>query len=168
MAAVKKLIGENVFLGPVSKEYIPKLVRWMNDLEVVKYTCQASLMHTEEIEKQFLENAAKSQTHYYFGIFLNNGELIGGIGLTELSSVNRTAILGITIGEKKLWSKGYGTEAITLLLDYGFNVLNLNNIMLTVFEFNPRAIKAYEKSGFKAIGRRRESKFFLFKSSIIK
>lgn len=56
-------------------------------------------------------------------------------------------------------NKGYGTEAIQLILDYGFNYLNLNNIKLDVLSFNERAIACYKKCGFKEYGRRRKSEF---------
>ncbi|MCF7815351.1 MAG: GNAT family N-acetyltransferase, partial [Candidatus Cloacimonetes bacterium] len=64
---------------------------------------------------------------------------------------------GIFIGNKNYWGKGYGSEALSLLLDYGFNILNLNNIMLETFSFNERALKSYKKVGFKEIGRRRQA-----------
>ena len=57
-------------------------------------------------------------------------------------------------------NRGYGTEAVELLLGYGFNVLNLNNIMLTVFAFNKRALRCYEKAGFRVIGKRRKARFY--------
>lgn len=72
---------------------------------------------------------------------------------------NRIGTIGVFIGEEDNRSKGYGAEALKLLLDYGFNYINLNNIMLTVKSFNERAIKCYEKVGFKEFGRRRESYF---------
>jgi RimJ/RimL family protein N-acetyltransferase len=72
--------------------------------------------------------------------------------------VNRTGMLGIVIGEKSRWDQGYGEEAVNLLLDYGFNLLNLNNVMLGTFSFNKRAIRCYEKVGFKLVGRRREAR----------
>lgn len=61
------------------------------------------------------------------------------------------------IGDKNYWDQGYGREAIELVLNYGFNILNLNNIMLNVYSFNKRAITCYENIGFKEIGRRREA-----------
>jgi len=67
-------------------------------------------------------------------------------------------MLGIAIGEKAYWNKGYGQDATKLLLDYGFNLLNLNNIMLGVFSFNERAVNCYRKVGFKEIGRRRQAR----------
>jgi len=71
---------------------------------------------------------------------------------------DRRAMLGIVIGEKACWNKGYGQDATKLLLDYGFNLLNLNNIMLGVFSFNERAVNCYRKVGFKEIGRRRQAR----------
>ncbi|MBT3465410.1 GNAT family N-acetyltransferase [archaeon] len=160
MEKIKKLIGKNVYLGPVPKKNISKLVKWMNDLDVAMYTCQATRKHTIETSKKFQEECLNDMSIHYYGIFTNDGNLIGGLDLREIDSINRTASLGIIIGEKEYWDKGYGTESTKLLLDYGFNILNLNNIMLEVFDFNPRAIRVYEKCGFKIIGKRRKSKFF--------
>ena len=81
------------------------------------------------------------------------------MGLHEADHINRTATLGIFIGNRDYWSKGYGTEAIRLILDFAFNYLNLNNIELALMEFNQRALKCYQKCGFKEIGRRRKCKF---------
>ena len=67
-------------------------------------------------------------------------------------------MLGIAIGEKEYWGQGYGTEATRLLVDYGFNLLNLNSIMLGAFVFNERAIACYKKVGFKEIGWRRQAR----------
>ncbi len=67
-------------------------------------------------------------------------------------------MLGIVIGEKAHWGRGYGQEAIKLLLDYGFHLLNLNNIMVGVFAYNQRAINCYRKVGFREVGRRRQAR----------
>jgi RimJ/RimL family protein N-acetyltransferase len=83
--------------------------------------------------------------------------LIGNCGFIDIDYVNKTAETGIFIGNKNYWNKGYGTEALSLLLDYGFKALNLHNIMLRVYEFNERAIRCYQKTGFKHIGKRREA-----------
>ncbi|MCI0709573.1 MAG: GNAT family N-acetyltransferase [Chloroflexi bacterium] len=65
---------------------------------------------------------------------------------------NRAASIGIGIAEPAYREKGYGTEAMRLMLDYGFNELNLNRVELTVSSFNPRAIHVYKKVGFKEEG----------------
>ena len=78
--------------------------------------------------------------------------MIGAIGLEHINQINQTAELGIFIGDENHLSRGYGSEAIMLLLNYGFNFINLNNIMLRVYSFNLRAQKAYKKCGFKEFG----------------
>jgi RimJ/RimL family protein N-acetyltransferase len=82
------------------------------------------------------------------------------IGLTELRNIsykNGTADYGILIGEKDCWDKGFGTEATILMLDYGFTIPGLHNIMLDTYSYNERAIRAYQRAGFHIIGRRREA-----------
>ena len=109
---------------------------------------------TIESEKEYLEKHAKDEAT--FGIIeLKTDKLLGSIGLENIDYISRKATLGIFIGEKETRNKGYGTEAIQLILDYGFNYLNLNNIKLDVLSFNERAIACYKKCGFKEYGRRR-------------
>ncbi len=67
--------------------------------------------------------------------------------------------MGISIGEKEYWGKGYGTDAMRVVLRYAFTELNLHRVSLTVFEYNPRAIRSYEKAGFTLEGREREAVF---------
>ena len=86
-------------------------------------------------------------------------ETLRPIGITELRRISyraRTADYGILIGEKDCWSKGYGTETTLLMLDYGFSILGLHNITLETYAYNERAIKAYQRAGFRIMGRRRE------------
>ena len=156
----KKLVGEHIYLSPVCVEDVEKYTKWMNDFETTDYVGQSTRIYTIENEKKFLENCSEKENDVTLGIVkLDNDELIGNCGLKEISAVNRTATLGIFIGEKEERNKGYGVEAIKLLLDYGFNYLNLHEINLEVYAFNKRAIKCYEKVGFKEYGRRRESSY---------
>jgi RimJ/RimL family protein N-acetyltransferase len=89
---------------------------------------------------------------------IDTDELIGRCLLFSVDRVNRSAMLGIVIGEKRCWNQGYGQEALILLLDYAFNLLNLNSVMLGVFAFNQRAVASYRKVGFQEIGRRRQAR----------
>ena len=82
------------------------------------------------------------------------------VSLDGFNFTDRSAVLGIFIGDDSNRGKGYGKEAIKLLLEYGFNNLNLNNIMLSVYSFNKRAIKVYESLGFKKFGTRHKSHYF--------
>jgi RimJ/RimL family protein N-acetyltransferase len=70
-----------------------------------------------------------------------------------------SAEIGIVIGEKDFWNKGFGTEAMRLMVDYGFSTLNLNRIHLHVYETNPRGIHCYEKVGFQQEGRLRQAHY---------
>jgi len=108
-----------------------------------------------ENERAFLSDLSKD--HNYSIIDLETEELIGNCGFLDIDHINQTSEVGIFIGNKKYWNKGYGTEALSLLVDYGFKALNFHNIMLKVYEYNKSAIKCYEKIGFKQIGKRREA-----------
>ncbi|MBS4535714.1 GNAT family N-acetyltransferase [Clostridium sp. D2Q-14] len=156
MRYFKKIVGEKVYLSPINIDDVEKYTEWINDLEVSINLGNASDIYSLEKEKEILEKISKEG--YNFAIVdLNKDELIGNCGLMDIDMRNRRAELGIFIGNKNYWSKGFGSETINLLLEYGFNILNLNNILLRVYSFNKRAISCYKKCGFKEIGRRRES-----------
>ena len=86
---------------------------------------------------------------------LDGDRFIGSIGLADISLNNRDAYVGIGIGERSYWGKGFGTDAMQIILRYAFNELNLHRVTLNVFEYNPRAIRSYEKAGFSHEGRMR-------------
>ena len=158
MKYFKKLVGERIYLSPRSVEDAEIFTEWMNDFHVTDYTGRSHKTMTLQEEKQFLENIPNNKSTFVI-IDLKTDKIIGTVGLHEIDHLNRTATLGIFIGDRDYRSKGYGTEAIQLILDFGFNFLNLNNIDLDLMEFNQRALKCYEKCGFKEIGRRRKCKF---------
>jgi RimJ/RimL family protein N-acetyltransferase len=80
---------------------------------------------------------------------------IGSIGLGGEMKFHGDAFVGIGIGDPEFWGKGYGTEAMQLMLCYAFMELNLHRVSLDVFDYNPRALHSYEKAGFKLEGRKR-------------
>ena len=152
----KKIVGKKCFLTPIDENDAEKITEWLNDLEVTK---NLVAMYTSVInvntEKEFLEKLAKE--HNYSIIDIETNELLGNCGFKHVDNLNQTGEVGIFIGNKKFWNKGYGTEAFSLLIDFGFKVLNLHNISLRVTSFNQRGLKVYEKIGFKIIGKMRES-----------
>lgn len=156
----KKLLGQKCYLAPVRVEDAEKYFEWLNDLEVSVNLRTYSQQIPFEIEKEYLEKFAKNQTNdYLFGIIAKDTDiLIGNCALMNPDFINRNAELGIFVGDKNYWGKGIGTEAILLLLDFGFNVLNLHNIWLSFYDFNTKSKRVYEKCGFKVLGRRREAK----------
>ena len=159
MKYFKKLVGERIYLSPRNSSDVEKFTEWLNDFETTDYVGRSDAIMTLEEEKKYLESEPNPNARYFSIVTLENDELIGTISLEKISGIHRTAVLGIFIGNKDYRSKGYGTEAIKLLLDYGFNYLNLNSIRLDLMEFNERALKCYQKCGFKEYGRQRKCRF---------
>ena len=158
MRYFKKLVGERIYLSPKNIEDVEIFTEWMNDFYVTDYTGRSHQTMALQEEKQYLENVQKDKSTFAI-IDLETDKIIGTVGLHSVDNINRTATLGIFIGNRDYWNKGYGTEAVQLILDFGFNYLNLNNIELALMEFNERALKCYQKCGFKEIGKRRKCKF---------
>lgn len=162
MECFKKLVGDRIYLSPkgVSDEEVQKFTEWMNDFQVTDYIGRTGQVITLSGEKEWLENSAKNREKIDFNIIeLANNKLIGTMGLMNFNWIERSAILGIFIGDGDYRSNGYGTEAIRLLLEYGFRYLNLHSIRLELLEINERAHKCYLKCGFKDTGRNREEIF---------
>ena len=159
MKHYKKIIGKSIYLSPFSEDDYISFTEWINDYETSKYLDQYSKIFTLEDEKDFVERARKDDKVYLSIVKLSNDELIGNISLMNIDHINKTATLGIMIGKNDEREKGYGTEAINLLLDYAFNHLNLNNIMLEVLDTNERAKKCYLKCCFRELGVRKQSHY---------
>lgn len=153
------LQGKRLKLAPLKREYIESFLKWLNDPEVTQYLIGYRPL-TRDMEEEWFNNLKKRDNAFIFSILLTDGEkLIGNCGLEDIHWINRVGACGIFIGDKENQGKGYGTEALQLLLNYGFNTLNLNRIDLKVYEFNTRAIKCYKKVGFIEEGRKRQATF---------
>jgi len=117
-------------------------------------------LHSAKANKDWLEKHIQDdQTNmYWFAIrALEDDRLLGDADLSVINWGSRDAFVGIGIGEREFWGKGYGTDAMELLLHYAFTELNLRRVTLNVFEFNERAIRSYEKAGFRMEGRQRQA-----------
>lgn len=158
MKYLKKLIGERIYLSPRNIEDFEKYTEWFNDFETTDYLGRSGALVTLGGEKKYLEETANEEANFAI-ITIDENKLIGGISIENINHIKRRGTLGIFIGDKDYREKGYGTEAIRLILDYGFNYLNLNNINLDLMEFNERALACYKKCGFKEYGRRRKCEF---------
>lgn len=148
--------GELVALGPLRRELIPLYQKWNNDFEVNRATSSARPVTFEEQEASY-DHYVHDSSSVFFTIYeRSTGRAIGLTYLSDIKPRSRSAEFAIVIGEKDYHNKGYGSEATRLMLDYAFTVLGLHNVLLKVFAFNQAAIRAYEKAGFREIGRRRE------------
>lgn len=162
MQYYKKLIGDRIYLSPkgASDDEIQKFTEWMNNFEVTDYIGRSGNIITLIGEKDYLENIAKDSKNRNFDIItLNDNKLIGTVSLENINFIERSAILGIFIGDKDFRNNGYGTEAIKLLLEYGFKYLNLHSIRLDLLAVNERAHRCYLKCGFRDTGCSREEIF---------
>jgi len=159
MPLIRKLEGSRCYLAPVSLDDAELWTEWENDLEVaIPLGSEAHTTTAVEKMAEFIEEIIGSQQHVYNIVDRREETIVGRAMLYEVDHVNGTAKLGVLIGQRVYWDQGYGQEASALLLDYGFNLLNLHNIMLGVYAFNTRALRCYERLGFHIIGRRRQAR----------
>ncbi|MCZ7583152.1 MAG: GNAT family N-acetyltransferase [Deltaproteobacteria bacterium] len=154
------MIGERIYLRLLEPEDTDRCARWINDPEV-NYGLISEQLHFNRVrEREWIDGLYRDDTSITFGICLKaDGRHIGNIGLNLIDRVSRTAHFGILIGEKDEWGKGYATEATKLVVEYAFNVQNLQRVELVVFEFNERAHACYKKAGFVEEGRLRRKRY---------
>ena len=152
------IYGKKTRLRRIEREDIPTFVRWFSDPEVREYLLINRPISIAEEEKWF-ERKLEEEGSDIFAIETADGTHIGNIELMDIDLRHRHAELGIVIGEKAYWNKGYGSDAIHTLLRFGFEEMNLHRIYLRVYDDNARGIHAYAKCGFRHEGRLREANF---------
>jgi len=153
--------GERVYLRPAERDDIPLFVHWLNDAETASYLSMRapmSIAAEQEWYDKLLVDQGKSRWHFVM-CRLDSGQAIGTIGLFELDQVNGSAGMGIVVGEKTLWGKGYGTDSLNALLDFAFGELRLERVWLEVNDDNLRGKRSYEKCGFKFEGTQRHAMY---------
>jgi [ribosomal protein S5]-alanine N-acetyltransferase len=150
-----QITGKRVVLRPMMEEDAPRILRWWNDGEVMYYADDNPHPRTslKELAEQFRrETVSWAGYMRRFLIETTEGRPIGTILYRGYRSDTRSASMGIVIGEKTLWGRGYGTESIAVLLRHLFEDMRLHKVAITVSDFNARAIRAYEKCGFRRDG----------------
>ena len=153
---IKKIIGDNIYLSPISLDDVEEYTHMVNN-NLVSVGLGSPIytgIYSEEREQEVLKSLKDS---YNFAVrVIENDELLGNIGFYDVDLINKNGTFGIMLGNEKYYGKGYGKEAINLILDYGFSLLNFRNICLNVFEYNELAYNLYKKVGFKEVGRIRK------------
>ncbi|HMN28295.1 MAG TPA: GNAT family protein [Caldilineaceae bacterium] len=152
------LQGEKVLLRALRREDLPRLCVFNNDLEVelAGGGDPPFPQSLERLQAEFDSEAAKGGRNGPAFAIEADGQLIGQCALFQFDEVAHTAMLGIGIGDKSYWGRGYGGEAIRLLLDYAFRLRNLRRVWLSVNSTNERAFRAYRGGGFVEEGRLRQ------------
>jgi RimJ/RimL family protein N-acetyltransferase len=161
------LFGKRIRLRAIERSDIDTFVRWFNDPDLRHFLEAYEPMSRAQEERWFESHLNKESV--IFGIEApglgadaegaNGWVLIGNVGLERVDWKNRSAVLGIAMGEKAYWGKGFGTDAVRTILRYCFHELNLHRVQLVVYDFNTRAMRCYEKAGFRREGTRRQAHF---------
>ena len=150
--------GERIRLRAMEREDIPRCLKWLNDPGVTRYLT-LYLPFSQDAEEEWFERHLRDERSRVFAIETAEGRHIGNIGLDDINWKDRHAKLGIFIGERDFWGRGYGTDAVRTVLRLAFQEMGLHRISLHVFEFNQRAKRCYEKCGFREEGCLREAHF---------
>ena len=144
--------GGKVTLRPLEKKDLGKSLEWLTDPLVNKYLSQNFKDLTEKQEEQWFNYIQDSHQDIVFAILeSSSGKHIGNCALHKIDQRKKTCELGIVIGEKDYWDRGFGSDAVRALVDFALNDLEMSKIWLNVYTYNHRAIKVYEKCGFNLV-----------------
>ena len=152
------VVGEKVALGPLRRDLAADYARWLNQFDVRRGLDQMGVATPESQERWVEENLEKGARRepevVEFTVYdCSDSTPVGTAGLLEISHANGTAELGIFVGERR--GQGLGTEATRLVLDFGFHVLKLRNVLLQTLAWNVAGLTAFERAGFRRVGVRR-------------
>ncbi|MFD2370543.1 GNAT family N-acetyltransferase [Brevibacillus sp. GCM10020057] len=157
---VRFLEGERVYLRPLGLDDTDWYFRSLYKRETRRLTGTQKHYTREQIH-QYIESKAQDSSSVLLLIARrDDDQVIGDIQIGGIDTFNRNAYIRISIENSDNQGKGFGSEAMRLMLDYGFGILNLHRIELNVFAFNERAIKAYEKLGFQREGVQRQALYY--------
>jgi RimJ/RimL family protein N-acetyltransferase len=150
--------GTKTRLRALEREDLPTFVGWINDPQVRRFMVIRYPLSMAE-EETWWQGHLQRENDHIFAIEAEDGTYIGNIGLHNVERENRRAMLGIIIGDRAYWGRGYGTDAIRAMLGWAFDYLNLHRVYLTVYAYNERAIRCYEKCGFRHEGTMRQARY---------
>ena len=157
--AKRELEGNRVRFSPLQMDNIYKQFEWNNDPELnrldseLPYKAESFGTFKRRFEHLVYHPSMSGQD---FEIHAENGDLIGVAEISGISEHNRHCTIGIIIGDRNYWGRGYGREAIEVVLEYCFDVLQMHRVMTEVFEFNSAWKRLVEGTGFRKEGTERE------------
>jgi len=155
------MAGSLVYLRPLERADLnERYLGWLNDPEVTKYLETGAFPTTMADLEKFYASVTGSPSEVIFAVVdRGTDEHIGNVKLGPINWVHRRSMFGIMIGDKRFWGKGVGEEVTRLMVEYGFQRLNLHRIGLVVFEEHESALRCYQNVGFKLEGKLREQMF---------
>ena len=155
-----KIIGERIYLrrfktGDISERY----VRWLNDPQVNKFLSTSGHHQTFEIVKSYVNSYKNDKKRLLLGIFLKeNNHHLGNLTFSLIDWKIGFAAIGICIGDKRYWRKGYGVEALGCAEKFSFEKLKLTRLKAGVCERNIASVKLFKKAGFRIENRLKRKK----------
>lgn len=146
--------GKGIYLKLLnSDDATSAYLNWMEDNEVTQFLESRWKSYTLDELKAYIEETNDGLNNFLFGIFqIESKEHIGNIKIGGINQIHRYADIGILIGNKKMWGKGYATEAINLITNYAFNELNLNKLIAGIYVINKGSYKAFMKANYEEAG----------------
>jgi RimJ/RimL family protein N-acetyltransferase len=155
------LVGTQVRLRPIRRDDLPQLRAWFDDPELMRHWGRpAPLVPDDAFESDLRGRFSRFDDAGYLMIEHPDGRAIGRIDFEQLEMRSRSAEVMILIGDRAVQGQGYGTDAMVTLLRYLFHQRNLHRVSLTVFSWNARAVRSYEKVGFVVEGTLRDDLYF--------
>ena len=153
--------GALVRLRPYGKDDTETVWKYINDPEIKQYLAPGIPypITLNDEEKWILSQSAMQDTYSFAIEDKDTCKYLGGCGINHVDWKNSHATVGIFIGDKEFHGKGYGTDAMRTLVKFIFNEMNIRKVKLEVYAFNERALRSYEKCGFKKEGSLREEIF---------
>jgi diamine N-acetyltransferase len=153
------LQSQRIYLRPLEQSDAPLLLEWLNDVEIREITGETLPTSAAGLEA-YLQRLEGDPRRVWFGIVeRETGQLIGETGLLRMFPAWRTTDLSIILGDRSAWGKGYGTEVMLMMLEYAFGALNFHRVAVGVVGRNTRALRFYEKIGFRQEGIQRDGYF---------
>jgi [ribosomal protein S5]-alanine N-acetyltransferase len=155
------LEGKRIYLREIKVEDVNQnYCGWMNDPDVNKYLESRFAVHSIASLRKYVKNIINDRLNVFFAIILKTeNKHIGNIKLGPINNLHNVADIGIIIGEKDCWGKGYATEAINLVVNYAFTRLNLHKITAGCYATNKGSLNAFLKAGFSQEGVRKQHCF---------
>jgi RimJ/RimL family protein N-acetyltransferase len=157
------LRGEKVWLRAIEPSELIDGAQLLSDAEIAHFAgfkAPLSRAGAERFANKVMEQGGRNPTFFMFGIVpLGEQTRIGNVSLRDVDQLNGSAELAIVVSVPGRLGKGFGTDAVNAILDYGFGELRLERIQLRVFDYNARAVRSYEKSGFQTDAVQRHARF---------
>ena len=150
-----RMEGDRILLRSVSLDDVNAAYQsWMNDPEVVRYTESRFFAHTLESIQEYVQSVQLDSSSVFLAIVeKSSGQHIGNVKIGHINPVHRSADVGIIIGEKACWGKGYAPEALRLVATLARDSLKLHKLWAGIYATNTGSIQAFAKAGFVSEGR---------------